>query len=380
VTYRIHYGVLVTGSEISELPVATASFGDEMRGTGTFQANVAVGQCGNGSLWQATRGAFTFWAAEWFDDGGRRIVAGGPMFTRNGDDESGITYGGSNMFGMLGHRKLVDQTWTDAQISTNALTYSNLDLGSIIAAIVQQVTAVGPAQLPIVFEASRAGTNTRTYNGYDLLWAHDKITEIGNVESGTGGLGGPDWMFTPRFVAGDFTRVEWVLTTGTAAQPWLTQTGAVVVLDKGAANQQNVGKVTVSEDAAKLATTAFAGGSGQQKARVIASRSDSTLTNANYPRMDVESSNNSIDNTLVGVYAQGELTRTSRVPNTATVEVRASWWWAQQGGTGTTVQLLDPTNPVFGPINLTSRVVKWDVSDLSSEWVTLTLADTLGGV
>jgi hypothetical protein len=230
-----------------------------------------------------------------------------------------------------------------------------------------------------VFEADRSGTNTRTYNGYDLLWAHDKITEIGNVESGTGGLGGPDWMFTPRFVAGDFTKIEWVLTTGTAAQPWLTQTGATVVLDKGAANQQNVGKVTIAEDAAKLSTTAFAGGGGQQKARVIASRTDTTLTNAGYPRMDVESRNNSISNSLVGVYAQGELTRTSRTPNAAKVEVRASWWWAQQGGTGTTVQLLDPDNPVFGPINLTSRVIKWDVSDVASEWVTLTLADTLGG-
>jgi hypothetical protein len=152
-----------------------------------------------------------------------------------------------------------------------------------------------------------------------------------------------------------------------------------VVLDKGAANQQNVGKVTIAEDAAKLSTTAYAGGGGQQKARVIASRTDATLTNAGYPRMDVESSNNSIDNSLVGVYAQGELTRTSRTPNAATVEVRASWWWAQQGGTGTTVHLLDPDNPVFGPINLTSRVLKWDVSDVASEWVTLTLADTLGG-
>jgi hypothetical protein len=378
VAYRIHYGVLRTGSEISELPVSTASFGDEIRSTGTFQANVAVGQCKGGDLWQATRGAVTFWAAEWFDDGGRRIVAGGPLWTRSGDDEAGITYGGSNLFGLFAHRKLVDQSWTDAQISANTLTYTG-DLGTIIKKIVAQVATTAPANLPLVFEADRTGTNTRSYNGYDLLWAHDKITEIGNVESGTGGLGGPDWMFTPRFVAGDFTKIEWVLTTGTAAQPWLTQTGATVVLDKGAANQQNVGKVTIAEDAEKLATTAFAQGNGPQNAKVIASRTDTTLTNAGYPRMDAESSNNSIDQTLVGEYAQGELTRSSRTPNAATVEVRASWWWAQQGGTGTTVQLLDPTNPVFGPINLTSRVLKWDVSDVASEWVTLTLADTLGG-
>ena len=386
--YRIHYGVLRTGGQISELPVATASFGDELRSTGTLTAQVAVGQTAGpkgdkpGALWQATRGAFTFWAAEWFDTttNARQIVAGGPMWTRDGDDESGISYGGSNLFGMFAHRKLIDQTWTDAQISANALTFTNLDLGSIIRGIVAQVASTGPAALPIVFEASRAGTNTRTYNGYDLLWAHDKITELGNVESGTGGLGGPDWLFTPRFKAGDFTSIEWVLTTGTAAQPWLTQTGAVVVLDKGAVGQQNIGKVTVKEDAAKLTTTAYAAGGGTQKARVIVSATDTVLTNANYPRMDGESSNNSIDSTLVASYAQGQLTRSKRTPNAVTVEVRAAWWWAQGGGTGATVRLIDPFSPVFGPIDLTSRVIKWDVGAVDSEWVTLTLADMLNGV
>jgi hypothetical protein len=380
VTYRIHYGVLRTGGEISELPVASCSFGDELRSTGSFQAQVAVGQCGNGSLWQSTRGAYTFWAAEWFDDGGRRLVAGGPLFARTGDD-NGITYGGSNLFAMMGHRKLINQAWTDAQISANALTFSSLDLGSIISAIVQQVTAAPPADLPIAFEAPRSGINTRTYNGYDLAWAADKIAEIGNVESGTGGLGGPDWLFTPRFVAGDFTHIEWVLTTGTAAQPWLTQTGATVVLDRGPVGQQNVGPITVSEDAAKLSTTAFAANSGAEKTKLIASATDTTLTDAGYPRMDGDAPiNNNNDASMVAAYAQGELTRTKRTPDGVTVAVLASWWWAQGGGTGTTVHLIDPKNPVFGPIDLTSRVIKWDVQDIGSEWVTLTLADSLGGV
>jgi hypothetical protein len=374
-TYRIHYGVLRTGSVVGELPVASCSFGDELRSTGSFQAQVAVGQAGNGALWQATRGAYTFWAAEWFDQGGRRLVAGGPILPRSADANS-ITFGGSNLFAMMGHRKLVNQAWTDAQISTSALTSTALDLGSIIRAIVVQVSS----DLPIVYEASRSGTNTRTFPGFELAWAADKITEIGNVESGTGGLGGPDWVFTPRFVAGDFTHIEWVLTTGTAAQPWLTQTGPVVVLDKGAPNQQNVGDVTVSEDAAKIATTAFNAGGGTDAAKVIATATDPTLTNAGYPRMDADSTSNANDRPTVQAYAQGLLTRSKRAPAGVTVQVKASWWWAQGGGVGTTVQLLDPKNPMFGSINLTSRVIKWDVQDVASEWVSLTLADTLAGV
>jgi hypothetical protein len=96
--------------------------------------------------------------------------------------------------------------------------------------------------------------------------------------------------------------------------------------------------------------------------------------------MDGESKSNSIDNTLVASYAQGELTRTKRSPDAVTVEVRASWWWGQGAGMGTTVRLIDPDNPVFGPIDLTSRVIKWDVQAMDSEWVVLTLADPLLGV
>lgn len=377
VTYVVHYGVLTTGGEISELPVSTASFSDELRATGSFNATVAVGQCGtDGALWQATRGALTFWAAEWADNFGRRIVAAGPIWSRDGSDD-GITFGGSNMFSVFDHRKLIDQTWTDAQISTNALTYPSFDLGTIIKHIVQQVATSGTAVLPLVFEADRAGTSTRTYQGYDLLWARDKITEIGNVESGTGGLGGPDWLFTPRFKAGDFTHVEWVLTTGTAAQPWITQTGAVVTLDRGAANQQIVGTVKVHEDASNLATNSYCVGGGSQKAKVIASTSDATLTNLMYPRMDAEQSSNANDTATITAYAQGMQSRRGRTPSAVTVDVNASWWWAQGGAVGTTVRLIDPRHAVFGPIDLTSRVTKWSVSDIASEWVTLTLADSL---
>ena len=376
VTYTVLYGQLKTGKVTAALPVASASFGDELRQVGSFQAQVAQGQCGNGSLWQAVRAAYSFWAVEWADDGGRQIVAGGPIFSTDPDD-SGITYGGSGMFGMMSHRKLINQSWTDAQISTASLTFGNLDLGSIIAEIVQTVTNEPNAALPIVYEPLRSGSNTRTYQGYDLLWASDKISEIGSVESGTGGLGGPDWLFMPRYKAGDFTSVEWVLTTGTAANPTLTQTGSPVVLDRGANNQQNVGPVSTKVDGAKLSTTAFNSGGGSQGGKTIRSASDPTLTAAGYPRMDGESQSNANDAATVTAYAQGLLTRTKRPPAATTVEVRASWWWAQGGGTGVTVRLLDPSHPVFGAIDLTSRAIKWDVSDIASEWVSLTLADSI---
>lgn len=377
--YVVHYGSLRTGKIISELPVASCTFGDELRGLGSFSATVAVGQAGGGALWNATRGAATFWALEWSSDFGREIIAAGPIFARSGDDST-ITFGGSNLFGMLSHRRLVSPTWSDAQISALSLTYSNLDLGSIMAGIVAQVCTSAPADLPIVLEAPRVGINTRTYFGYDLADAASRISELGNVEDGTAGLGGPDWLFAPRFHGGatvtvDFTRVEWLFRTGSAAAPTLTDP-VVIVLDRTAFRQQNVGPISVSEDAANLATVVFASGGGSEVGKVIATAADATLTSAGYPRMDATVSSNSTTYADVSAQAAGLLTAQRTTPSAVTVTVRADQWWAASAHVGTTVRLLDPHHPMFGKIDLTSRVMKWS-ADVASTWVTLTLADSL---
>lgn len=383
VTYTVHYGNLRTGQIISSLPVSSATFGDEMRGAGSFSATVPVGQALGGSLWQATRAGLIFWAVEWSGNGGRRIIAAGPVWSRTGDD-SGIQYGGGNLFTMFSRRKLLDQGWTDAQVASSALTYSSLDLGSIIAAVVEQVSTLGPATLPISYEAPRAGVNTRTYNGFDVANVDSRISELGNVDAGTQGNGGPDWSFVPRFVgdlttAVDYTRIEWALLTGTTSQPGVTQSGPALVLDRGAPMQQNIGTLSVVEDAGALATTIYDVGAGTDKAKVIASATDTSLTAVGYPRLDGDGTSNANDYATVSAYAAGILARRKRTPSAVTVQVRGSWWFDQGLTTGATVRLLDPKHPLFGPVDLTSRVQRWS-GDVASEWLTLTLADSLAQV
>ena len=378
-SYTVHCGTLRTGADISVLPATGCTFGDELKGVGSFSAAVGAGQCDDGVLWDATRGGVTFWAVEWSGDFGRQIVAAGPIFARTGTD-AGITYGGSNLFGMMAHRRLINQGWTDAQISATWLAWYNLDLGSIMAAIVAMTCTTAPANLPIVYQAQRGGANTRTYNGYDMSDVATAISALAAVEEGTAGLGGPDFVFEPRFKGGasaavDFTRIEWVLRTGTAAAPSLTS-ATPLVLDRGAPGQQDVGAVSVVEDAAALATRAFVTGAGTERAKVIASSVDPTLTNAGYPRMDVTRSTNALDYPTVKAQSAALLTAQKRTPSATTVTVRADFWWANGSGLGTTVRLIDPAHPVFGPVDLTSRVLKWS-GDIASQWVTLTLADSL---
>lgn len=380
--YLVHYGTLRTGADISVLPVMSCTFGDELKGVGSFSASVAVGQTNGGALWDETRGATSFWAVEWASDFGREIVAAGPIFARSGDDQ-GITYGGSNLFAMMAHRRLIGAGWTDAQIPALALTYEGLDLGSIMRAIVVETCTSPPADLPIVFEDPRAGVNVRTYNGYDLGDVGQAMDNLGAVEEGTFGLGAPDWIFAPRFKGGatstvDFTHLEWMLRTGSATVPGLTSPTALV-LDRGAHGQQDIGAVSVVEDAAALSTRAFVTGAGTEKAKVVASSTDSTLTDAGYPRMDTASSSNALLFATVKGQSAAALTGSKRTPSATTVSVRAAFWWTNGSGTGTTVRLLDPHHPVFGPVDLTSRVVKWS-GDVASSWVTLTLADSLAEV
>jgi len=389
-SYTVHYGNLRTGSDISLLPVTSCTFGDELRGAGNFSASVAAGQTAGrdgkqpGALWRATRGANSFWAVEWADAGGRRIVAAGPIYARAATDD-GITFGGGNMFTMLAHRKLVDPAWSDAAISATALVWYNLDLGSIMREIVSRVCTTPPGDLPIVLEPTRTGVNTRTYNGFDVATAADRIVELSNVQDGTGGLGGPDWQFIPRFkgdltTAVDYTHVEWALMTGTAAHPAVPVVDvAPLVLDRGAPMQQTVGPVTVAEDASNLATHAFTAGAGTDKAKVIASTVDATLTGQGYPRMDVSETSNALDYGTVHASSAGLLARRRQIPQGVTVSVRASWWWAQTGRVGTQVRLIDPAHPVLGPIDLTSRVAKWS-ADVDTQWVALTLADAVTGL
>ncbi len=379
-SYAVHYGMLRTGQIISTLPVSSASFGDEMRGSGSFSASVPVDQARGGALWQATRAGLIFWAVEWSGDGGRRIVAAGPVWSRTGDD-TGIQLGGGNLFTVFARRKAINQAWTDAQVSAGALTFSSLDLGSVISALVQVTASAGAAALPINFEDPRAGVNTRTYNGYDLPYVDAMITEIGNVDTGTQGNGGPDWSFVPQFkgdmtTAVDYTHIEWSLVTGTSSTPGLTQLGPAAVIDRGAPMQQIVGPLSVVEDAGSLATTVFNAGAGTERAKVIASATDTTLTSVGYPRLDGDGTSNAPDYPTVASYAAGLLARRKRTPSAVTVQVRASWWWDQGLTTGATVQLLDPHHPLFGPVDLTSRVLRWS-GDVSSEWLTLTLADSL---
>jgi len=248
------------------------------------------------------------------------------------------------------------------------VSFSGLDHGSIMRGIVAQVQSLYQGDLPIMLEAPRAGTRTRTYEGFDLAFAGQRMTELAEVQPRT------EFLLKPRFKVGTTTYVEWDLLTGTETTPQLTNT-MPWRLNATTPGQEIVGPVTVEDSASEMATYAWAKGAGEETKALIRAAESVDLPAAGWPRMDRVTTSESEDPDLVQDYAIG-LLRSALLPSRGVrVQVRASWWWGRDARVGDKVHLT-ADHPVIGRLDFTSRVLEvgWDIA---SQWVSLTLADTL---
>jgi hypothetical protein len=362
--YLVHYGDLRTGRLTATMPAASASWTTELLSAGSASVSLAPTARAR-EVWQAASAGASLWAVEWAEGGARRILAAGPIWTKDLDEDS-VTLGGSGLFSVFAKRRLVANVAASAVPKTD-LTYSGLDLGSIQRAIVAQVLALPDGDLPVVLEAPRAGTHSRAYLGYETTWVAQRLSELASVDNG------PEFSFSPRLTS-DGLGVEWVLRTGTETAPHLGRT-APVVLDGTAPLQRLIRGVSGGVDASTLSTTAWAVGGGTERAQVVRSSSDSTLTERGFPRLEVEETNEATDSATVQAYAAGLQARTSRPAQALTVTVDAAAWYASGADLGDTVRVLY-RHPIVGPLDITSRVTATSAS-LDAPVVVLTLADTL---
>lgn len=363
-TYFVHYGNLRTGQPIATLPASEASWSTELLASGSASIALSSGELAR-TAWANTPVGATFWAIEWADNGGRRIVAAGPVWSKSFDGASASLVG-SGMFSVFSKRRLIPKV-TTANMPKNDVTFSNLDLGSIIRGIANHLLTDTNGDLPIVLEASRAGTHTRTYLGYESAWSDQRIRELSEVENG------PEFDFRPRLTANGLG-VEWLLVTGTEAQPQLVGS-TVYTLDATAPRQTVVGSVSGEFDASSMATTAWAIGGGTERAQVMRAGHDTALLSAGYPRLETDATYESVDGTRVQEYANGLIARTKRPARGVRVEVSAAYWYGLGANLGDRVRLIYD-HPIIGRLDLTSRVIG-ESGSISSQWVTLTLADTL---
>lgn len=207
------------------------------------------------------------------------IVQAGPMWSyatnEGGTDDTGttedvptVTLGGSGLGGILKARLQVPGTWTpslgfgDTQsIATYTGSYHD-----IAAQMVTDAVTRGP--LPIDIPGLTGGTESETYNGYDMYSVAQDLTDLTQLQ------GGPDVVFQPYFSAPDTVR-----TSALIGNPNLTQPGTPIVFDYGSSLQS----VTEASDGSALCTTQYEKGNGIDSAIMWAFAQDATLLAANPP-------------------------------------------------------------------------------------------------
>lgn len=364
--YVLRYGNIRDGRVYGRLPVAAASGGFGMRGDGSVNITVpAVDRAG--LIYRSLPPGKGMWVLEWNDGQFREVVDAGTTWGRTlGTDSFGLS--GAGILALLNRRLLIPNVAADQIAAQPPISFTGMDTGSIIRSIAAHVMSLPHGDLPITLEAVRTGTRQQTYNGFDLGYAGPRMVEQSKQQPLT------DFRFDPAYTDSARQYVTFNLVTGTEAAPLLTN-ARPWRLNATTPGQQTVGAVTCDDAADEMCTDNYGAGQGPEGAAVIRAASDTTLTDAGWPRLDSTTDTNSADGAQVQRYADGGLAAKRFPLRGIKVPVKAAWWWGNRGrvGDGVDVTWL---SPILGRVRAVSRVdnVDWDVT---SAWVVLTLADTL---
>lgn len=315
-TFQVAVGDLRTGKITTRLPVTGGQWQQTPLNTAGTITGVTVDAAAQSltgvDLYHATAPAKSFLAVLY----GTTVLAAGPIWTRQYvRSTAALTLGGAGLWSLFDHRLVIPvltQPVTVGAVQAAETTYptsSNMSVGDIAAALVQQAINDVGGSLPLVMPTAQGQTPgaTRTYPGYDLSSLGQMLTNL------TGVLGGPEIRLTPRIKATDPTSIEWVMEVGSPAQPQLVQPGADRIFDL-AATQSQVAELTYDEDATTMGTRAYVPGVGSQAGMMLGEADSTTLTSVGYPLLEVVDRNHTTDSNQTDLtnYAAQSLTATNR--------------------------------------------------------------------
>lgn len=268
-----------------------------------------------------------------------RVVEAGPIWSRSWDQDAGTLELHALGLGSLWDHRLVLNHLVDMQtpgaLAASSLSYSGLSLGTIAKRLVQEAQAHTGGTVPVVYQADEAGVNTREYPGNGLASVGQRLQELSGV------LNGPEMDFAPRLTA-DRTGIEWAMRTGTTAAPQLAQPGLDWMVDTSVP-RGDLGGLSVTEDASKVANRAFAKGSGTDKATLISRPGTAPAQwDAGYPLLESAESYGSVEEqSTIDSHAAGDLAANDRPWQTWGLKVpvdrrvgaaRPGDWWAVRVG------------------------------------------------
>ncbi|MFJ1764049.1 hypothetical protein ACIOD2_27290 [Amycolatopsis sp. NPDC088138] len=211
------------------------------------------------------------------------VCQAGPILPYAPDDDSPVhTVSGKGFWENLNHRLCHARAWNPA---TARITDSSADLTvtdslpNIAINIAYHATSMLyrpgsalPLDFPILFPT---GTNTRTYHGYEMAMAGQRLQELTQVD------GGPDVLFQPYLTVVDGLR--YIRHRMLIGNPYLVQPGVPLLFDY----RSNLVKLTIAGDGSDQANTAFVKGTGNEAGQLYGYSTDTTLVSAGWPMLDM---------------------------------------------------------------------------------------------
>jgi hypothetical protein len=170
---------------------------------------------------------------------------------------------------------------------------SGLEYGTIVKRLIQQACSWPGAGIPVAYPADRAGTRERAYEALDFKTVFSAIEDITQV------IGGPDVRMPLR--RRDDRFVEWVLETGTDAQPRLQ--ADVVHSFNATADEPSARGLKVTTDPSNMADIAWATAGRNEDTALVARARSTVLRDAGVPLLmvlDSSHSDVSVQSTLNG--------------------------------------------------------------------------------
>jgi hypothetical protein len=179
------------------------------------------------------------------------------------------------------------------------------EYGTIAKKWVQQAQTWTGGNVPVVFEADRAGTRERNFEGVDFKKLGTVLSQLTEID------GGPDIRFMPRLTP-DRLSIEFLLQTGTDASPLLT--GGPHLWDVTAPDSA-ISTFDVEVDATQMGSVGWASGGRSADTALIGRSVDPTLTNAGYPLLEMLDASHStvVERATLDPYAV-DLTTLGRSP------------------------------------------------------------------
>lgn len=283
---RIVCGELVTGRVLADVPTVDngASWSTTLNDAGTVDAVVPLRAAEVRSRREQLLGYLEptrCYLAAVTDDGD--VLEAGPIWKHSFDDATGqLKVGAAGLMSYFDHRLLVKVLAPGERVQDTALSWSGLSLATIAKRLLQAAMSHTGGTLPLVLPADEPGTSVRNYPGYELAVVGERVRQLIEVQ------GGPDIALQPRLVDGG-TRLEWVMRTGTMADPLLHQAGDDWAWDRGAA-RGSLTKLSVDVDATGVAHRTWAIGSGMESALMLGTAYDPTPLDAGYPLLETTGS------------------------------------------------------------------------------------------